>query len=61
VLGPVKNWNCKQGIKEQEVEAKINAEYISKFKSCRADVQNMSFMPKVLATAEDETKKRDLT
>ena len=60
VLGPVDNWNCRQGIKEIEVEEKLNAEYISKFKSCRADVQNMSFMPKVLATADDEIKKMGL-
>jgi hypothetical protein len=59
VLGSVKNWNCRQGIKDKEVQAKINAGYISKFQSCRTDVQNMSFMPKVLATAGDKTKKRD--
>jgi hypothetical protein len=60
VLGPVDNWNCRQGIKDKEVEAKLNAEYISKFKSCRDNVQNMSFMPKVCATADEENKKMGL-
>ena len=58
LLGLVNSWNCLQDIKDKQDIDRIITKSTSDFVSCREKMVNITFIPRVLATTDDDTKKK---